>query len=163
MKYILIVQLKDHPRKDDTIVQIAFRSFVILVDSVSVEASVVIVMDFTIHLVGVFMDIQPNETQHAYADCSRAVALQESALIAEIQYIIPDQPSSRYLIDAYFMCLTAGVRQKSIRSAHSSQGQSRNQASSNYRSALAQFPPAHDIGQYYGRRDNYRERTQAAE
>ncbi|KAA6397333.1 MAG: hypothetical protein EZS28_007138 [Streblomastix strix] len=58
MKCILTVQLKDHPRKVVTVVQIVFISFAILVDSVSVEESaVIIVMDIIIHLVGVFMDI----------------------------------------------------------------------------------------------------------
>ncbi|KAA6403120.1 MAG: hypothetical protein EZS28_001349 [Streblomastix strix] len=103
-------------------------------------------------------EIQPNETSHAYAVCARAVALAESALIAQIHHIISNQPPSRYLIDPYLMHLTAGARLRSIRFAHSSQGQSRNQASSNYRSAPAQFPPAHDNGQYYRRRNNYRER-----
>ncbi|KAA6384973.1 MAG: hypothetical protein EZS28_019501 [Streblomastix strix] len=103
-------------------------------------------------------EIQPNETSHAYADCSRAVALAESALIAQIHHIITNQTPSRYLIDAYFMCLAAGARLRSIRFAHPSQEQSRNQASSNLRSAPAQFPPARDNGQCYGRRNNYRER-----
>ncbi|KAA6393843.1 MAG: hypothetical protein EZS28_010633 [Streblomastix strix] len=91
-------------------------------------------------------EIYPNETSHAYADCARAVSLAESALIAQILHFILDQPLSRYLINAYLMCLTAGARLRSIRFAHPSQGQSRNQASSNYRSAPAQFPPAHDNG-----------------
>ncbi|KAA6376915.1 MAG: hypothetical protein EZS28_027557 [Streblomastix strix] len=103
-------------------------------------------------------EIQPNETSHTYADCARAVALAESALIAQIHHITPNQPPSRYLIDAYLMCLTAGARLRSIRFAHPSQGQSRNQGPGNYRSAPAPFPPAHDNGQYYGRRNNYRER-----
>ncbi|KAA6358497.1 MAG: hypothetical protein EZS28_045976 [Streblomastix strix] len=103
-------------------------------------------------------EIQPNETSHAYADCAKAVSLAECAQIAEIHRIITDKPPSRYLIDAYLMCLTAGARQRSIRFAHPSKGQSMNQASSNFRSDPAQFPPAHENSQYYGRRNNYRER-----
>ncbi|KAA6355145.1 MAG: hypothetical protein EZS28_049328 [Streblomastix strix] len=84
-------------------------------------------------------EIQPNETSHVYADCARAVALAESALIAQIHHIIPNQPPSRYLIDAYLMCLTAGARLRSIRFAHPSQGQSRNQGPGNYRPAQLRF------------------------
>ncbi|KAA6356402.1 MAG: hypothetical protein EZS28_048072, partial [Streblomastix strix] len=51
-------------------------------------------------------EIQPNETSHAYADCAIAVALAESALIAQIHHIIPNQPPSRCLVDAYLMYLT---------------------------------------------------------
>ncbi|KAA6401003.1 MAG: hypothetical protein EZS28_003470 [Streblomastix strix] len=57
-------------------------------------------------------EIQPNESSHVYADCSRAVQLEESALIAEIHRIIPDQPPSIYLIDAYLMFLTAGIKHR---------------------------------------------------
>ncbi|KAA6357030.1 MAG: hypothetical protein EZS28_047443, partial [Streblomastix strix] len=78
---------------------------------------------------------------HAYADCARAVSLAESALIAQIHHIIPDQPPSRYLIDAYLMCLTAGARLRSIRFAHPTQGQSRYLASSNYRAAQLKVHP----------------------
>ncbi|KAA6389908.1 MAG: hypothetical protein EZS28_014570, partial [Streblomastix strix] len=77
----------------------------------------------------------------AYADCARAVALAQSALIAHIHHTIPNQPPSRYLIDAYLMCLTAGARLRSIRFAHLSQGQSRNQASCNYSSAQLNSHP----------------------
>ncbi|KAA6355977.1 MAG: hypothetical protein EZS28_048497 [Streblomastix strix] len=99
-----------------------------------------------------------NETSHAYTDCAGAVSLAESASIAEIHHIIPDQPLSKYLIDDYFMCLTAGVRLRSIRFPHPTQGQSGNQASASHRSALAQFPPSHRNGSYYGKRNSYRER-----
>ncbi|KAA6363633.1 MAG: hypothetical protein EZS28_040841 [Streblomastix strix] len=103
-------------------------------------------------------EIQPNEMSHAYADCARAVSLAESALIAQIHHIIPDQPPSRYLIDAYLMCLTAGARLRSIRFVHPTQGQSSYQASSNYRAAPAQGPPTYENAPYYGRRNNHRER-----
>ncbi|KAA6364403.1 MAG: hypothetical protein EZS28_040070, partial [Streblomastix strix] len=102
--------------------------------------------------------IQPNEESHAYADCVRAVLLAESTLIAEIHHIIPEQPLFRYLIDAYLMCLSAGACLTPICFAHLTQGQSRNQASGNYRSAPAQAPSIYENVPYYGRRDNYRKR-----
>ncbi|KAA6366143.1 MAG: hypothetical protein EZS28_038329 [Streblomastix strix] len=43
-------------------------------------------------------EIQPNETSHPYADCARAVAIAESAFIAQIHHIISNHPPSRYLI-----------------------------------------------------------------
>ncbi|KAA6353927.1 MAG: hypothetical protein EZS28_050546, partial [Streblomastix strix] len=103
-------------------------------------------------------EMQPCKSSHFNIEYAMAVSLAESALIAEIHHIIPDQPPSRYLIDAYLMCLTAGARLRSIRFAYPTQGQSRNQASGNYRSAPAQAPSTHDNASYYGRHNNYRER-----
>ncbi|KAA6371110.1 MAG: hypothetical protein EZS28_033364 [Streblomastix strix] len=94
-------------------------------------------------------EIQPNEMSHAYADCARAVSLAESALIAQIHHIIPDQPPSRYLIDAYLMYLTAGARLRSTRFAHPTQRQSRYLASGNYRSASAQGPSTYENAPHY--------------
>ncbi|KAA6384179.1 MAG: hypothetical protein EZS28_020294 [Streblomastix strix] len=103
-------------------------------------------------------EMQPNEVSHAYADYTRAVSLAESTLIAEIHHIVPDLPPSRYLIDAYFMYLTAVARRRSIRFTHSTQGWSRNQASGGQRSALIHGHSTHDNAPYYGRCNNYRER-----
>ncbi|KAA6373251.1 MAG: hypothetical protein EZS28_031222, partial [Streblomastix strix] len=102
--------------------------------------------------------MQPSEASHAYVDCARAVLLEESALIAEIYHTKPDQPPSRYLIDAYLMCLTAGARLSSIRFVHLTQGQSRYQALINYRTAPAQGPSTYENAPYYGRRNNHRDR-----
>ncbi|KAA6386612.1 MAG: hypothetical protein EZS28_017861 [Streblomastix strix] len=62
---MLTIQLLDHPRKVVTVVHFVFIPFVVLVDSVSVEESavIIIVMDITIHLVGVFMDIASVEKE----------------------------------------------------------------------------------------------------
>ncbi|KAA6375519.1 MAG: hypothetical protein EZS28_028956 [Streblomastix strix] len=102
--------------------------------------------------------MEPRDSWRKLAEQNRAVALAQSVLIAEIRHIILDQPPSRYLIDANLMCLTAGAFLRSVRFAHYIYGQSRNQASSIYRSDPAPFPPAHDNGQYYGRCNNYIER-----
>ncbi|KAA6338239.1 MAG: hypothetical protein EZS28_052717, partial [Streblomastix strix] len=94
-------------------------------------------------------EIQPNEASRAYSDCTRAVSLAESALTAEIHHILPDLPCSRYLIDAYLICVTAGARIRSIRFAYPSQGQSRIQASSNYRSGPTQATSTRDGASHY--------------
>ncbi|KAA6368967.1 MAG: hypothetical protein EZS28_035506 [Streblomastix strix] len=68
---------------------------------------------------------QPNKASHAYADRARAVSLAECVLIAEIHNIILDQPPSRYLIDAYLMCLTAGARLRHRQSNDNQRAQNR--------------------------------------
>ncbi|KAA6355214.1 MAG: hypothetical protein EZS28_049259, partial [Streblomastix strix] len=103
-------------------------------------------------------EIQPNEAFRAYADCTIAASLAESALIAEIHHINLDQPPSRYLIDAYLMCLTVGACLRQNNFAHPTQGQSKNQASGCYRSAPAQGTSTHDNASYYGRRNKCTER-----
>ncbi|KAA6397162.1 MAG: hypothetical protein EZS28_007313 [Streblomastix strix] len=81
-------------------------------------------------------EMQSSESSHVYDDCDRAVSLVERTLIAEINHIIPDQPPSRYQIEAYI----------------------ENQTLANYRSTPAQLPPARDNGPIYVRGNNYREK-----
>ncbi|KAA6367337.1 MAG: hypothetical protein EZS28_037137, partial [Streblomastix strix] len=53
---------------------------------------------------------QPSESSQIYADCTRAVSFVEYTLKSDIHLIISEQQSSRFLIDAYLMCQTAGAR-----------------------------------------------------
>ncbi|KAA6401078.1 MAG: hypothetical protein EZS28_003399 [Streblomastix strix] len=103
-------------------------------------------------------EMQPSEASHVYAECASAVSLAKSVQIADIHHTISEQLPSGYLIDAYLMCLTAGARLRSIRFVYPTQGQSRYQASGNYRSAPAQCPSTYENAPYYGRRNNHRER-----
>ncbi|KAA6372638.1 MAG: hypothetical protein EZS28_031835 [Streblomastix strix] len=84
-------------------------------------------------------DMQPDEVLHICTECARAVSFAKCALIAEIHHLIPEEPPSRDLIDAYLMCLTAGARLRLIRLTQSAQEYNRNQALKNYRNPT-EFP-----------------------